>query len=131
MPDAHDLLPRLAAFARLLHDAGLDAGPGRLATATRALGEIDLADQAAFRDTLRACFVSRRDDLVLFEAAFDIFWAPPDPRVRAGVMPGRSRALPLPPERARAWLEALGLNRSEAARQTEEDSVPPHSSGYS
>ena len=33
-----DLLHRLAAFARLLHDAGLDAGPGRLTTATRALG---------------------------------------------------------------------------------------------
>src|SRR2546430_2268060 len=90
MSDAHDLLPRLAAFARLLHDAGLDAGPGRLATATRALGAIDIADQAAFRDTLRACFVSRRDDLALFEAAFDTFWAPPDPRVRAGAIPGRT-----------------------------------------
>ena len=55
-----DLLPRLAAFARLLHDAGLDAGPGRLTTATRALGEIDLRDGAAFRDSLRACFVSRK-----------------------------------------------------------------------
>jgi uncharacterized protein len=131
MADAPDLLPRLAGFARLLHDAGLDAGPGRLATATRALGQIALHDQAAFRDSLRACFVSRRDDLPIFEAAFDIYWAPPDPRVRAGAIPGRSRALPLAPDRARAWLEALGMNRSQSPRQTDEESVPPHSSGYS
>jgi uncharacterized protein with von Willebrand factor type A (vWA) domain len=128
---APDLLPRLAAFARLLHDAGLDAGPGRLTTATRALGEIEIQDGAAFRDALRACFVSRRDELPVFEAAFDIFWAPPDPRVSAGAIPGRSRPLPLPPERARAWLQALGLNRSQLPREEEEEGVPPSSSGYS
>jgi uncharacterized protein with von Willebrand factor type A (vWA) domain len=131
MSEAPDLLPRLAAFARLLHDAGLDAGPGRLATATRALSEVQIRDQAAFRDSLRACFVSRKEDLPLFEAAFDIFWAPPDPVVRAGAVPGRTRALPLAPDRARAWLEALGMNRSQSARETEEEGVPPHSSGYS
>jgi uncharacterized protein with von Willebrand factor type A (vWA) domain len=108
----------------------VEAGPGRLTTATRALGEITLRDQAAFRDSLRACFVSRKDELPLFEAAFDIFWAPPDPRVRAGAIPGRSRSLPLAPDRARAWLEALGMNRSQAARENEEG-APPHSSGYS
>jgi uncharacterized protein with von Willebrand factor type A (vWA) domain len=131
MADAPDLLPRLAAFARLLHDAGLDAGPGRLATATCALGEIPLRDQLAFRDSLRACFVSRKEELPLFEAAFDIFWAPPDPRVRAGAIPGRTRTLPLAPDRARAWLEALGMNRSQAPREAEQDGVPPSSSGYS
>ncbi len=131
MSDAPDLLPRLAAFARLLHDAGLDAGPGRLSTATRALGEIELRDLPAFRDSLRACFVSRKDELPLFEAAFDIFWAPPDPRVSAGAVPGRSRSLPLAPERARAWIDALGMNRSRSPRETDQEGVPPHSSGYS
>jgi len=130
MTQAPDLLPRLAAFARLLHDAGLDAGPGRLATATRALSEVDLRDQSAFRDSLRACFVSRKDELPLFEAAFDIFWAPPDPRIRAGAIPGRSRALPLSPERARAWLQALGANQSQMPREVD-DSAPSSSSGYS
>lgn len=131
MSDEPDLLPRLAAFARLLHDAGLDAGPGRLATATGALGAIDIRDRYAFRDSLRACFVSRKDELPVFEAAFDIFWAPPDPRVRAGMIPARTRALPLSPERARAWLEALGMNRSGMPREAEQDGVPPMSSGYS
>ena len=128
---APDLLPRLAAFARLLHDAGLDAGPGRLTTATRALGLIELSDRAAFRDSLRACFACRKDDLPIFEAAFDIFWTPPDSRVTAGQMPGKTRSLPLPPDRARAWLQALGLNQSQMPRRAEEDGVPPSSSGYS
>jgi uncharacterized protein with von Willebrand factor type A (vWA) domain len=130
MSDAPDLLPRLAAFARLLHDAGLDAGPGRLATATRALSEVEIRDQAAFRDSLRACFVSRRDELSLYEAAFDLFWAPRDPRISAGAVPGRSRSLPLAPERARAWIEALGMNRAQMPRETD-DGVPRTSSGYS
>lgn len=126
-----DILPRLAAFARLLHDAGLDAGPGRLTTAARALSQIPLDDPAAFRDSLRACFVSRKDERAIFEAAFDIFWTPPDARAAAGQIPGRSRPLPLAPERARAWLEALGLNQSQMPRPADEDGVPPSSSGYS
>jgi uncharacterized protein with von Willebrand factor type A (vWA) domain len=126
-----DLLERLAAFAHLLHDANLDAGPGRLATATAALGCVDLRDQAAFRDGLRSCFVSRKEELQVFEAAFDIFWAPPDPRTPAGAMPGRSRPLPLPPERARAWIEALGLRRSAVPRPQEPEPTPVRSSGYS
>ncbi|MDQ6900165.1 MAG: VWA domain-containing protein [Candidatus Dormibacteraeota bacterium] len=127
---APDLLPRLAAFARLLHDAGLDGGPGRLTTATKALGFIDLRDQAGFRDTLRACFVGRREELPVFEAAFDIFWVPPDPRVRAGFLPGKSRPLPLAPDRARSWMQALGLNQG-AQRPGGLQEVVNESSGYS
>ena len=124
-----DLLPRLAAFARLLHDAGLEAGPGRLTDATRAVGEIDLRSEPDFRAALRAVFVSRRDEIPLFEAAFDIFWAPPDPRMVAGGIPRRNRGLPLDPDRAKAWLDLLGLNQSQLPR--EEEGVPPMSSGYS
>jgi hypothetical protein len=131
MSDAPDLLPRLVAFARLLHDAGLDAGPGRLATATRALGEIALRDLPAFRDSLRACFVSRKDELPLFEAAFDIFWAPADPRASAGVIPGRGRSLPMSPERAKVWAAALGLSSSQLNREQDPTTVPASSSGYS
>jgi uncharacterized protein with von Willebrand factor type A (vWA) domain len=126
-----DLLPRLGAFARLLHDAGLEAGPRRLTDATRALTHIDLKLQADFRNALRAVFVSRKEDLPTFEAAFDIFWAPPDPRAAAGAMPGRTRALPLSPERAKVWADALGLNQSQVNREQDPTAVPASSSGYS
>ena len=126
-----DLLPRLAAFARLLHDAGVEAGPRRLTDATRALGHIDLKREADFRNALRTVFVSRREDLPTFEAAFDIFWAPPDPRIQAGVIPGRGRALPMAPERAKAWQKALALNSSTMKREQDPKTVPATSSGYS
>jgi len=125
-----DLLPRLGAFARLLHDAGLEAGPRRLTDATRALGLIDLKQHDDFRNSLRAVFVSRKEDIPTFEAAFDIFWAPPDPRASAGMMPGRNRPLPLSPERAQAWSNALGLNASQMNRENEAE-FPASSSGYS
>jgi len=126
-----DLLRRLGAFARLLHDAGLEAGPRRLTDATRALGYIDLKRQIDFRNALRSVFVGRKEDLPTFEAAFDIFWAPPDPRAAAGVMPGRSRALPMSPERAKAWAKALGLSSSQMNREQDPTTVPASSSGYS
>ncbi|TMG20592.1 MAG: VWA domain-containing protein [Chloroflexi bacterium] len=131
MPEPRpDLLPRLGAFARLLHDAGLEAGPRRLTDATRALGLIDLKQHDDFRNSLRAVFVSRKEDIPTFEAAFDIFWAPPDPRASAGMMPGRNRPLPLSPERAQAWSNALGLNASQMNRENEAE-FPASSSGYS
>jgi uncharacterized protein with von Willebrand factor type A (vWA) domain len=126
-----DLLPRLGAFARLLHDAGLEAGPRRLTDATRALNHVELRRQDDFRGALRAVFVSRKEDIPTFEAAFDIFWAPPDPRVSAGAIPGRSRSLPMAPERAKAWALALGLQSSQLNREQEPSTVPASSSGYS
>ena len=126
-----DLLPRLATFARLLHDAGLEAGPGRLTDSARALVHIDLRRQEDFRSALRSVFVSRKEELPIFEAAFDIFWAPPDPRILAGAIPGRPRPLPLPPEKARAWMQLLGLNSSRMPREQEGEPPPLTSSGYS
>ena len=130
MPEV-DLLPRLGAFARLLHDAGLEAGPRRLTDATRALGHIDLKRHDDFRNALRAVFVSRKEDIPTFEAAFDIFWAPPDPRASAGVIPGRGRPLSLSPERAQVWASALGLNASQMNREQNLTEFPATSSGYS
>ena len=126
-----DLLPRLGAFARLLHDSGIEAGPRRLTDATRALTYIDLKRETDFRGALRSVFVSRKEDIPTFEAAFDIFWAPPDPRITAGAIPGRSRPLRMSPERAAAWSAALGLSSSQMSREQEARSVPATSSGYS
>jgi uncharacterized protein len=84
-----------------------------------------------FRNALRTVFVSRKEDIPTFEAAFDVFWAPPDPRASAGIIPGRSRALPLSPERAKAWANALGLHASQMNREQNPTEFPASSSGYS
>lgn len=128
---APDLVPRVAAFARLLHDVGLEVGPARLERAVESLTLVDLGDDRAFRDALRACFVSRKEHLPIFEAAFDLFWAPPDPAVPAGSVPGRSRPLPMDPRRVAAWLDLLGLKRPEQRRSRDEEVRPETSSGYS
>jgi uncharacterized protein with von Willebrand factor type A (vWA) domain len=128
---APDLVPRLAAFGRLLHDVGLEVGPGRLQRAADALTCIHLRDGAAFRDTLRACLVSRRDTLPIFEAAFDLFWIPANQDLTAGSVPGKTRPLPMSPERAKAWMELLGLNKPNTPRQREQETRPETSSGYS
>src|SRR5207237_2532134 len=60
-----------------------------------------------------------------------IFWAPLDPRASAGVIPGRSRSLPLSPERAKVWANALGLNASQMNREQNPTEFPASSSGYS
>jgi uncharacterized protein with von Willebrand factor type A (vWA) domain len=129
--EPHDLLPRLGAFARLLHDAGLEAGPRRLTDATRALVFIDLKLQDDFRNALRSVFVGRKEDIPTFEVAFDIFWAPPDAPDNAGVPGARGRTLPLSPDRAKAWADALRTNRLEPDRQQESKEFPAGSSGYS
>jgi uncharacterized protein with von Willebrand factor type A (vWA) domain len=131
VPEGLDLLPRLGAFARLLHDAGLEAGPRRLTDATRALTFIDLKRERDFRSALRTVFVSQKDEIPTFEAAFDIFWAPHDPHASAGLIPGRSRSLPLSPERAKAWSSVLKLNSSQLNREQDARTVPVTSSGYS
>jgi len=95
-----------------------------------ALNHIDLGSEPDFRETLRTVFVTRKDELPLFDAAFDIYWAPPDPRILAGAIPGRSRSLPMDPERAQAWLKELGLPQSELGRE-DERTVTASSSGYS
>ena len=120
VPDRPDLLPRLGAFARLLHDAGLEAGPRRLTDATRALTFVDLKKEPDFRAALRTVFVSRKEEIATFEAAFDIFWAPPDPRTTAGVVPGRTRALPMSPDElleaaVLIYLRGLGVPDGPAA----------------
>src|SRR5260370_12233075 len=131
VPEGPDLLPRLGAFARLLHDAGMEAGPRRLTDAARALGYVDIKRHVDFRNALRTVFVSRKDELPGFDAAFDLFSAPPDPRASAGVIPGRTRSLPMSPERAKAWSAALGLNTSQMNREQDPRTEPASSSGDS
>src|SRR5205085_718541 len=128
-PEAADGLAR--EVAALLHDSGIEAGPRRLTDATRALTYIDLKREADFRGALRSVFVGRKEDIPTFEAAFDIFWAPPDPRITAGAIPGRSRPLRMSPEKAAAWSAALGLSSSQMSREQEARSEPATSSGYS
>jgi uncharacterized protein with von Willebrand factor type A (vWA) domain len=67
---ADAVLRHVVTFGRVLREAGLEVGPGRLADAVAGLAEVDLARRDDVYWTLRATLVSRRDELELFDRAF-------------------------------------------------------------
>jgi uncharacterized protein with von Willebrand factor type A (vWA) domain len=81
------LVSHVVTFGRVLREAGLEIGPGRVADALRALDAVDLARQEDVYFALRQTFVSRHDELELFDRAFNAWF------LRAPVVaPVRSRA---------------------------------------
>ncbi|MBI4496127.1 MAG: VWA domain-containing protein [Deltaproteobacteria bacterium] len=75
------LLSHLLLFARLLRQGGLKATPDRVIEAARSLKLIDFSSPGDFSTALKANFVSRKEELALFDELFARFWlqARPDP----------------------------------------------------
>jgi uncharacterized protein with von Willebrand factor type A (vWA) domain len=73
-------------FGRVLREAGLEVGPGRLADSLSGLDLVDLSRQDDVYWTLRQTLVSRREDLDAFDAAFRAWFlrAPTAPVFRQG-----------------------------------------------
>jgi uncharacterized protein with von Willebrand factor type A (vWA) domain len=77
------LLPRgflaenILHFVRVLRAAGLPVGPAKVIDAIAAVEAVGIANRTDFREALAAVLVSRREHLVLFEQAFDLFWKNP------------------------------------------------------
>jgi hypothetical protein len=65
---------RMVAFARLLRARGLDVPGSRAVDAIEALTHVDAGARADVYHACRAVLVSRRDDLAIFDRAFDDFW---------------------------------------------------------
>ena len=61
-------------FGRVLREGGLEVGPGRISDALRGLDTVDLRRQDDVYWTLRQTLVSRREDLELFDRAFDAWF---------------------------------------------------------
>ena len=71
------LLHNLILFGRLLRDLGMDVNPGRMIDVVSALQYVEIGRRADFYYTLQTLLVNRRDDLPLFEQAFNLFWRRP------------------------------------------------------
>lgn len=71
------LLHNLLLFGRLLRGLGLDVSPGRMRDLARALGHVEIGRRTDFHQAARALLVHRREDLPLFDAAFEAFWRKP------------------------------------------------------
>jgi uncharacterized protein with von Willebrand factor type A (vWA) domain len=70
----HAVVRHVVVFGRVLREGGLEVGPGRIAAALRGLDAVDLARQEDVYWTLRQTLVSRREDLDVFDRAFDAWF---------------------------------------------------------
>src|SRR5512143_4066741 len=100
----------------MLRAAGLPVGPAKVIDALSAVEAVGIENRGDFREALAAVLVARREHLVLFEQAFDLYWRNPRllekmlaallPKVqgRAGdtaELPARLAQAMLPPPRRR------------------------------
>jgi len=113
--EAGSLLPNLVTFGRLLRRAGLDVQPGQTRLFVEALERIGIRRKAEVRAAGRAVYVRRREDRMVFDAAFDLFWRrhggaasdelprltqrrrPPEGRALFGSQADANAAIPGPP----------------------------------
>ena len=90
MPQASAVVSHVVTFGRVLRQAGLEVGPGRIADGLGGLDQVDLTRRDDVYWTLRANFVTRRDEIEIFDRAFNAWFlraplgpielAPPTPK---------------------------------------------------
>lgn len=119
-------------FARTLRAAGLPVGPGKVLDAVRAVEVVGVRRRDDFYWALHAVFVNRRDQKMLFDQAFHVFWRNPRflermmglllPEVQAlaDADAGKDRELS---RRVSEALQAEGPGGQEPQRERQEDEV--------
>ena len=70
-------LHNLLLFGRVLRRLGLDINPGRMMDLVSALNHIEIGRKADFFYAARSLLVHDREDLPLFDEAFELFWRKP------------------------------------------------------
>lgn len=73
-----NLLHNLLLFGRLLRGLGLDVNPGRMIDLVHALEHVDIGQKTDFYFAARSLLVHRREDLPLYDQAFELFWRKPN-----------------------------------------------------
>lgn len=85
------MIRHVVTFGRVLREAGLEVGPGRIADALTALNEVELGRQDDVYWSLRTTMVTRYEEIEPFDRAFNAWF------LRAPVLPpGRLRSTRLP-----------------------------------
>lgn len=94
-PDANSghLLHNLLLFGRVLRGLGLDVNPGRMIDLLHALEHVKIGRKSDFYYSARSLLVHNREDLPLFDQAFELFWRKPsgDWEALELLMPARQR----------------------------------------
>jgi uncharacterized protein len=121
-------------FGRVLREAGLEVGPGRLADALQALEAVGISRQEDVYWALRATLVARQEDLEPFDRAFAAWFlgsavaAPPRPRPdhkHGGVTRGRADPAPGGPAGSRSEDVTLGWSADDVLRRRDFGAMSP------
>lgn len=121
----HRILDNITHFVRVLRRAGLAIGTDRALRAVHAIEVVGVQRRADVRAALAASLLTRRDELEVFDAAFDAFWRDPKllERMMHMALPtiiardgGRER-----PQRARRVEEALQASGTRARPRERDD----------
>ena len=72
------ILPNLLRFAEVLRRLGLDAGPANVLDMVRATEHVHIGRRGEFYQAARSIFVHRKQDLAIFDEAFQVFWRKPN-----------------------------------------------------
>ncbi|MBA2355773.1 MAG: VWA domain-containing protein [Acidobacteria bacterium] len=123
------LLGNVLVFGRLLRTLGMEVHVGRLLDVAEALQQVNLGAREDVYHACRALLVHRRDDLAVFDRAFDAFWREHDalsneaPRRPGDERRGADRGAgePASLERAGMALDQVGAEASAEVLQTWSD----------
>ena len=86
----------LLVFGRLLRSLGLDVDSGRMLDLVQAMAQIRIAEKTDFYFALRGLLVHRREDIPIFDLAFDLFWKRPGSNGSTGKVHTRGALTPVP-----------------------------------
>ena len=130
------ILPNLLRFAEVLRRLGLDAGPANVLDMVRATEHVHIGRRGEFYQAARSIFVHRRQDLPVFDEAFNVFWRKPNtarsgmdlrsmgeqrrfrkPQVSAGRDEPMDDALALDGDPADDSVSRINLTRTYSARE--------------
>lgn len=69
-----NLLRNTVLFGRLLRSLGMDVTPTQVVDVVESLNHLHIGNRTDFKNALRTLLVNQRQQIVLFDAAFDLFW---------------------------------------------------------
>lgn len=117
------LAENIVHFARALRGAGLSVGPGAVVDAVSAVDRVGFGVREDFYWVLHALFVKRREDHIVFDQAFRLFW-----RDRPAILVADSRngdqKLNKPKPGSTRAQAAIEPEMSRLPRQVESELVP-------
>ena len=124
-PDGGNLVANIMYFARTLRAAGLPVGPGKVLQAVEAVHAVGLESREDFYWALHAVFVNRRDQRLIFDQAFHVFWRNPKllERMLGLLLPELQVPRQDEAEMSRRLAEALRTGQTDGAGRCRKDKV--------